>query len=116
MNANDELLMHYGVKGMKLGVHRARSQHETKTRKQKVYNAAIKGAKVISKVRAASLADDIFYGGAGKKVLKSFGKMTWKSAQKYENEKAKQRANAALGRIGTKKLKHVYGDVYEWTM
>lgn len=108
----DEMIMHYGVKGMKWGVHREKNEK----RKQKMYNTSIKISKTIARAKAISLADDIFYGGIGKKILKSFGKMAWKSAQKYANEKAKQRANAALGRIGTRKLKHVYKDVYEWTM
>ena len=37
-------------------------------------------------------------------------------AKKYETEKARQKANKGLARIGTMKLKHVGKNVYEWRM
>lgn len=42
-----------------------------KTTKERAAKAVTKGAKIASRLATASLMDDIFYGGAGKKAIKS---------------------------------------------
>ena len=91
-------LRHYGVLGMKWGVRKARGTAVSKSKrssskkktseeqavknvkrkitKERAAKAAAKGAEVCAKVAQASLVDDMFYGGAGKKIAKETIKQT----------------------------------------
>ena len=75
-------LYHHGVKGMKWGVRKDR-RSSSKTgadpereaarkakRRERTVRAVAKGAEVASKLALASAVDDVFYGGAGKKITK----------------------------------------------
>lgn len=69
---------------------------------------AISRAKMSAKRRAAiATAASLLY--SNKDVLAYH-------AKKYTTEKARQKANKGLARIGTMKLKHVGKNVYEWRM
>lgn len=90
-------LTHYGVKGMRWGVRRARTQTTSnskgktkksddkssakkRARKEKIAKAVAKGAELSAKVATASLVDDMFYGGAGKKIAKEAAIQTGRAA------------------------------------
>ena len=106
-------LQHYGVKGMRWGVRKDRSQGSGAKKqttsneaandsgkqritakvknkvkktakkavsKENVTKTVIKGAKVTSKILEASILDDVFYGGAGKKIAKETIKQTGRAA------------------------------------
>ena len=83
-SSNEYILMHHGVKGMKWGVRKnsvknkrrktqagdVDTKTKKKTDKERTARAITKGARVASKLMMASAIDDIFYGGAGKKIAK----------------------------------------------
>lgn len=51
-----------------------------KITKETAAKAAVKGAEVAGKLMVANAADDIFYGGAGKRILKETVKQTGRAA------------------------------------
>lgn len=90
-------LYHHGVKGMKWGVRRYQNKDgsltsagkkrkrkispETKERVKKTAAKAVaKGAEISSKLLLASAVDDVFYGGAGKKIAKEAVVQTGRAA------------------------------------
>lgn len=100
---NNDELKHYGVKGMRWGVRRDRKSSsgskpkqkeeskdskvqrlinkcKKKVTKENAVKAVAKGAEVTSKLLLASATDDIFYGGAGKKIIKETVKQTGRAA------------------------------------
>lgn len=102
---NNELY-HHGVKGMRWGIRKdrkksssTRSKNESeekeesngrvkrlidkckqKVTKEKAAKAVAKGAEVAGKLLVASAADDVFYGGMGKKIAKETIKQTGRAA------------------------------------
>lgn len=89
-------IYHHGVKGMRWGVRKSHNSGgksantsakskgnkdgrtekainnaKKKVTKEKAAKYALKGARIANKVLMASLADDIFLGGAGKKAIKT---------------------------------------------
>lgn len=92
-------LHHHGIKGMKWGVRRfqnkdgsltpagkkrkSKSGTKSKTKeavKKNTAKAVVKGAEVSSKLLLASAVDDVFYGGAGKKIAKEAVVQTGRAA------------------------------------
>ena len=89
-------LRHHGVKGMKWGVRKDRrsssrtgkgsgkqndaSAAQKAKRREKTIRAVAKGAEVASKLALTSAVDDVFYGGAGKKIAKEAVVQTGRAA------------------------------------
>lgn len=86
-------LRHYGIKGQKWGVRRYQNKDGSLTpagkkkrrkmkasTKQKIAKAVGKGAEVAGRLAVASVVDDVFYGGAGKKVAKEAVMTTGRAA------------------------------------
>lgn len=86
----DSYLVHYGVHGMRWGVHKSRGAG-IKVSKQKEYTETenepkginvkkvaaktiITAGKVIVSAKMASFMDDLFYDGIGKKLIKQTGR------------------------------------------
>ena len=53
---------------------RDRSINSKPLSKESLKKATIKGANIVSKLMLASVVDDVFYGGAGKKTVKAAGR------------------------------------------
>lgn len=59
---------------------KAKDKIKSKVTKENCAKAAVKGAEVVSKLAMASMVDDVFYGGAGKKIAKETVKQTGRAA------------------------------------
>lgn len=99
---NNEL-KHHGVKGMRWGIRKDRktsgdkkpkkkedsgesrvkrivNKCKKKVTKENAARVVVKGAEIAGKLMVANAADDIFYGGAGKRILKETVKQTGRAA------------------------------------
>lgn len=59
---------------------KTKAKIKSKATKENCAKAAAKGAEVVSKLAMASLVDDMYYGGAGKKIAKETVKQTGRAA------------------------------------
>lgn len=139
-------LYHYGIKGMRWGIRNKRNKATKPSKKKSIYKKinreadkatfGKRGVKHIEKrmnkgrSHKSAVASEIVRKVASNTVVSAItldavtkGKMHKLLAQKairavsrYANQKAKQRANASLARIGTYRIKHIAGDVYEFVM
>lgn len=85
-------LAHHGVKGMKWGVRRNRTNTASKSRaktaqedrstknKKRIEKTITRGTRIASKLLLANTVDNVFYGGAGKKIVKEAVVQTGRAA------------------------------------